>query len=241
MNSGKPQSPRPPVGADSHDSVTAATRPRADDPRYQRVRGRLVEAIFELAGSRPAETVGVSELTSAAGVSRAAFYGHAASPAALLSDALIAELRPSLDVLAEQMSHPGVDYIGLWRQIYLTLLDHVRTHRAVYEVITARESAVSSALTTYFEEAATMYVMDIVDQIEGPPMTALWVVMAINQQAHNMLAVIRSWILTGLADPPETVVDTYLTLAPPWQLARPDDRGRISLHRALRGHDGVAR
>ncbi len=38
--------------------------------------------------------------------------------------------------------------------------------------------------------------------------------MAISQQAHNMIAVIRAWIVTGMAESPEQVVDVYLTLAP---------------------------
>lgn len=201
------------------------------DPRYQRVRRQLVDAVLLLSGQRPAESITVAELTSAAGVSRAVFYAHAGSPAALLADVLIAELRTGLDGLAEQMSHAGVDYVALWRRIYLTLLEHVREHRAVYEVLTLQESAVTSALVSYFEETARQYVSAITSLLAEPPAGELWAAMAINQQAHNMIAVIRSWIVTGLVDPPETVVDVYLTLAPPWQLARPDADGRISLRR----------
>lgn len=201
-----------------------------DDPRYQRTRRQLVSALLELAGSRPAETITVSELTAAARVSRATFYGHSTSSAALLAEVLIAELRPAFDPLAEQMSHPGVDYIEVWREMYLALLAHVGGHRAVYEVLTSHESAVSSALTSYLEEASRSWVLAVTRQFEGPAPTELWMSMAVNQQAHNMLAVIRAWITTGMTDPPDTVVDTYLTLAPPWQLARPES-GPISLRR----------
>ncbi|MCB0910390.1 MAG: TetR/AcrR family transcriptional regulator [Propionibacteriaceae bacterium] len=205
-------------------------RTPADDPRYQRVRQRLVDSLLELAASRPAETISVSELTTAAGVSRAVFYSHASSPAGLLADVLVGELEPGFDALAEQMARPDADYVEIWRRVYLTLLDHVRDHRAVYEVLTAHESAVSSALTAYLEQAASCCVLAVTSRFEGPPPTELWKTMAVNQQAHNMLAVIRAWIATGLTDPPEVVVDTYLTLAPPWQLARAED-GPISLRR----------
>ncbi len=205
-------------------------RTPADDPRYQRVRQRLVDTLLELAGSRPAETITVSELTAAAGVSRAVFYSHASSPASLLAEVLISELQPDLDLLAEQMGRPDADYVELWRRIYRTLLKHVGEHRAVYEVLTSHESAVSSALSSYFEQAARRYVLAVTSRFEGPPVTELWTTMAINQQAHNMVAVIRAWITTGLAESPEAVVDTYLTLAPPWQLAR-SDGGSISLRR----------
>jgi hypothetical protein len=58
----------------------------------------------------------------------------------------------------------------------------------------------------------------------------------VSQQAHNMMSVLRAWLLTDLADPPEAVVDTYFTLAPPWQLGRADEHGHISLRRTLAGH-----
>ncbi len=208
------------------------TRTPADDPRYQRVRQQLVTALLELAGARPAESITVAELAAAAGVSRATFYAHGTSPAALLADTLIAELRPRLDALAEQMDHPGADYAGLWRRIYQEVLEHVLDHRAIYEVLTARQSAVSSALTRYFEEAAGRYVHAIARVMTGPPAPPLWTAMAISVQAHTMIAVIHAWITTGMTAAPEEVVDSYLTLAPPWQLARPDADGTITLRRS---------
>ncbi|QIK72629.1 TetR/AcrR family transcriptional regulator [Propioniciclava coleopterorum] len=208
------------------------SRTPADDPRYRRVRQQLIAALLDLAATRPAETITVAELATAAGVSRATFYAHGASPAALLAETLVAELRPRLDALAEQMSHAGADYVGLWRQIYQGLLEHVRDHRAVYEVITSQESTVSGALTNYFEEASSRYVHAMTALLTGPPVPPLWTAMAISQQAHSMVAVIHAWIVTGMTDPPEDVVEVYLTLAPPWQLARPDADGSITLRRS---------
>lgn len=207
-------------------------RETADDPRYQRVRLQLVEALLSLAAERPAESISVSELTSAAGVSRAAFYGHATSPASLLAEILIEELRPGFEAVAVRMQQPGADYIELWRQVYLNLLEHVAEHQGVYQVLTSRESAVSSALTSFFERTASVYVNAIEVQLVGFRDAELWRAMAITQQAHNMISVARAWIQTGMAASPNTVVDTYLTLAPPWQLARADADGRISLRRS---------
>lgn len=205
---------------------------RQADPRYQRVRRALVSAVFELAGRKPAETITVSELAQAAGVSRASFYGHSSSPSALLADALVAELRPALDHLADELGHAGADHPKLWREIYLTCLRHVAEHAGVYRVLVVGDQAAFSALAAYFEEAARSYVEAFAPRLDGPPATRLWVEMAVAQQAADMVAVIKAWLATGMADPPEAVVETYLTLAPPWQLARPDDRGLISLRRS---------
>lgn len=207
-------------------------RETADDPRYQRVRQQLVEALLTLASQRPAESISVSELAAEAGVSRATFYGHATSPASLLAEILIEELRPGFEAVALRMQEPGADYIGLWREIYLNLLEHVAEHQGVYQVLTSRESAVSSALTSFFERTASVYVNTIELQLEGARDADLWRAMAITQQAHNMISVTRAWIQTGMTASPNAVVDTYLTLAPPWQLARADAEGHISLRRS---------
>ena len=205
-------------------------RDTRDDPRYRRVRQRLVHALFDLAGSRAAEDIAVSELAAAAGVSRASFYTHATTPAGLLADALIDELRPGLVGLAAEFDH-AAEHAAVWRRIYLLLLQHVAGHRDVYRVIALHESSVSAALTSFFEELTAGFVDLVMVQLDDLPFRPLWRAMAIGQQAHSMLAVIQAWVRTGFEEAPEVVVETYLTLAPPWQLARADEQGHITLRR----------
>ncbi|MGC3954763.1 MAG: TetR/AcrR family transcriptional regulator [Propionicimonas sp.] len=205
-----------------------------EDPRYLRVRASLTAAILELATAVPPEEIPVSQLTAAAGVSRTTFYSHASSPAQLLAEALVAELRPGLDVLAERMSESGADYLGLWREIYLVLLGHVEHHRGIYETLLATNSFAMYSLLGYFEEVAGRYVDAVSEHFADGGVTRLWRIMAVQQQVHNIIAMITAWLQTQLADPPEVVLETYLTLAPPWQLARPDASGHISLRRGVR-------
>lgn len=202
-----------------------------DDARFRRVGAQLRAAVQELAAARPAETITVSELTAAAGVSRAVFYRHAASPAELLAVALIEDLKPSFDALADEMGRPGADYAELWRRVYMALLDHVRRREGVYRVLTAEPSRVSRALEAYFEAASVRYVGAVVEHLAPEPPPTLWSHMAVAQAARDMMAVITAWVRTDMVDSPELVVDTYLTLAPPWQLAKPDAAGRITLRR----------
>jgi AcrR family transcriptional regulator len=207
------------------------SRTSSDDPRYLRVREQLITAILDLASTRPAESISVAELAAAAGVSRAAFYSHAASPAALLSAALIAEIDPALRASLEEMCLSGADYVGGWRRIYIDLLDHTYQHRAIYRVAMTQESSVCSALTAHFEEITEPCIRKITSHFEGPAPTSLWTHIAVTQQAHNMISVMRAWVIAEFADPPEKVVDTYMSLAPPWQLARADEHGTISMRR----------
>ena len=210
-------------------------RERSDDPRYIALRAKLVATLLELAASTPAEKISVSQLTSAAGVSRTTFYSHADSPADLLAQVLVGKLQPRLAHMTELMRHPNRSYTELWRQIYLVLLDHVQAHREIYSVITEGNSTVFQALISCFQDAANSYVDEISAHLSGDELTPLWKAMAAQQQMHNMIAVIRAWMATDMADSPETVVDVYMTLAPPWQLAKLDEPGRIDLRRRHSG------
>jgi AcrR family transcriptional regulator len=215
---------------------TTARRRTEDDPRYQRVRAKLTAAVLELAAERPADTITVSELTKAAGVSRAVFYSHAGSPADLLADVLFAELRPRLDGFAAELGEATADHAGLWRRLYLALLDHVQAHRGVYFRIAADSPGVLGRLSAYFEEAAARHVAAVAAHFPGGGPAGLWRALAVQQAAAGSVALITTWASTGFAESPEAVVDTYLSLAPPWQLAKPDADGVIRLRR----HHGPA-
>src|SRR3546814_11082417 len=65
---------------------------RSEDPRVERTRARLAEAVLALAAERDITTASVSELTRRAGVNRSTFYAHADTPVELLTRVLAAEL-----------------------------------------------------------------------------------------------------------------------------------------------------
>jgi Bacterial regulatory proteins, tetR family. len=202
------------------------------DPRYLRVRAALVDALLLLAAETPAEDIGVRDLTSAAGVSRQAFYGHAPSPASLLAETLINELGPVVDGLVESLHDEDARFERVWRDAYRAVLDHVAHHVDIYRVMVSSHSAVFNAVVGAFEGPARVFVDTVAQALETDTPGRLWREMAVQQQVANLGAVIRAWLSTGLEDPPEEVVDTYMTLAPPWQLARRDSHGHISMRRA---------
>lgn len=212
------------------------TREPSADPRYVRVRAALVEALMRLASQTPADQIAVRDLTTQAGVSRQAFYGHADSPARLLAQTLIGELEPVISALGEAIADPEARYERVWRDAYRAVLDHVRGHADVYRVMVTSNSAVFAVVVSAFEAPARIYVTAIAAALESGAPGELWVEMAVQQQTSNLGAVIRAWISTDMVDDPATVVDTYMTLAPPWQLLRRDTRGRISMRRARSLH-----
>ncbi|MFT0848313.1 TetR/AcrR family transcriptional regulator C-terminal domain-containing protein [Actinomycetaceae bacterium L2_0104] len=204
-----------------------------DDPRFQRVREQLIRAVTELATVKPAEEITVSELTVKAEVARTTFYKHADSPARLLADHLIRQIRPKIEPLATLLDEAREDYLLRWREIMIELLEHARENERVYShVFTADgQSVVLAMLSAYFEKVFSEYVESFVQHVDGGVPSELWVTMAISQQVHNLIVIIGSWLRTGMEESPEVVVSTYMSLAPPWQLAKFSPSGRTSLRR----------
>ncbi|MCI1964054.1 MAG: TetR/AcrR family transcriptional regulator [Ancrocorticia sp.] len=203
------------------------------DPRYLRVCDALSRAILELAAHKPAEAISVSELTNKAGIARATFYKHADSPAQFLADYLIDQIRPRFALLTTIFENSGADYLLRWRSVYIALLEHVAENAQVYSHVftPSGQSVVLARLSAYFEEALGAYVREFVAHVDEPDVSELWIAMAISQQVHNIIAVVSAWLRTGMKDSPEVVINTYMSLAPPWQLAKFTASGHTSLRR----------
>ncbi|QJC22189.1 TetR/AcrR family transcriptional regulator [Arcanobacterium buesumense] len=208
------------------------------DPRYLRSRILLREAILNLTTHKRPDDITIAELTKAAGVSRGTFYAHATTPAELLATILIAEISPNFSRISTLIHDESNQYLLRWRDIYIDLLKHVRTHNAIYRQVFLEkpESATLGYLTTYFRQAISSYVLGFVTHNEEP-LTPLWITMATEQQVHNTVVIISSWLETDMTTSPELAMNTFMSLIPPWQLAKLSDDGRIYLRRTRALHD----
>lgn len=81
--------------------------------------------MFEMAASRPAEQISVSELADRAGVSRRTFYRHAGSPVEFLSHLLAEEHRELEETLVDTLLMPTQESSDAWKAAYAVMLDHV--------------------------------------------------------------------------------------------------------------------
>ena len=209
----------------------AVPRQPVDDPRYQRIRSKLTDAILTLAAQKPAEQISVSELTEAAGVSRTTFYKHSSSPSSFLAEHLISALAPQMEPIAHLLDQPGPGYLLQWREIHLALLEHVAANHRVYNHVLPEggQSVVLAMITSYFDALFEEFVRDFVRHVEGPVPSELWIQMASSQQVHNTIAMVQSWLKTGMAEDPDEVVAAYFSLLPPWQVAHISELGRSTL------------
>lgn len=99
------------------------------DPRQQRTRARLDEAVLGLAAESPVEELTMTAVARAAQVHRSTVHEHGASPGDLLRRALLGEL----DALrAGLLEDPDRDTDEAMAQVTGRVLEHVRTHAAIY-------------------------------------------------------------------------------------------------------------
>lgn len=99
------------------------------DARQRRTRDRLHAAVLELAEQQPPEDIAVTALAAAAGVHRSTLYEHAASPVALLQQALLAELDALRDRLIDDTDG---DVVRAVTEVTEGVLQHVARHAAIY-------------------------------------------------------------------------------------------------------------
>lgn len=212
---------------------TPVSTPRTDDPRYQRVRLALNDAIRELAATRPADRIAVADVAVRAGVSRTTFYAHAPTPVRLLAAALLTDLTPVLERVMREVTDPRTALPDVWRTAYLGLLEHVAANDAVYRTALDGGSALFPILIDGLEPSARRMVDAAAERMDED-VTGLWRDMAVLQLTHGSIVTVTTWLRTQPPADPAQVVETYLTLAPPWQLARPDASGRLVLRRSQR-------
>lgn len=101
------------------------------DPRAARTRAALRAAVLAATREQPIAAVTATALCRAAGVTRDTFYRHAASPAALLADALREELAGVLATFGDERGRM-LPEAGGFRAGTRALLAHVAGHEAVY-------------------------------------------------------------------------------------------------------------
>lgn len=211
------------------------------DPRYVRVRGQLNDAARQLALAKPADTITVAELARGAGISRTTFYQHGESPAQFIADLVVDILQPYLDELTQAISQPSEDYLLHWRDIYVRMLTELRGHRELLGALfTGEQPVVVGHITRRLTRTFDAYVDEFKSHLEGESVSELWTEMASAQQVYNLIAVLVAWLGTEMKESPDVVVNTYLSLAPPWQLARFQSDGSLSLRRTRAISDIVA-
>lgn len=211
--------------------MTVPNRDVELDPRFRRVREKLLRASTELAARKPIDEVSVAELSTAAGVHRTSFYSHAASPVGLLADSFKAELGPALAEQRKSLTDAEVSFAAYWRDFYTLVLTHVQDHRDIYRNAVASDSALLPALHNFFTDQVAESLGLMVHWWRGINPSKLWLNLAAQQVSSNTMALVVAWANLGFAPTIRELLEEYRTLVPPWQLARRDPDGTVNMTR----------
>lgn len=116
------------------------------DPRIQRTRASLQEALLRLCKKRDLDDVSVSEVAEAAGVNRTTFYQHYPDIDTLLADALDAIAVEASAQIEVDLAEDGVTDPA---EIIRNYLQHVHDNASLYrKVFNSSESPITVARLT---------------------------------------------------------------------------------------------
>ncbi len=130
---------------------------RAADPRWQRSRARLHDAVLELARDRPVDRITGSALATAAGVHRSTIYEHGCDT----SDILRGALRAELDEIRQRLIEPATadTILRATAESADEVFAHVDRHGAIYARELDRGSAgLSTMLAEHFAHSVRLLI-----------------------------------------------------------------------------------
>jgi|UPI00065C7D73 AcrR family transcriptional regulator len=167
---------------------------RSEDPRIERTRARLAEAVIALAAERDITTASVSELTRRAGVNRSTFYAHADTPVELLTRVLAAELDEVRQHTMEQLDRDGLLLRDLTRSTMQEIVAHVVRHEAVYGSLNRISSvfALRIVLAEHIEQSVRIILREgfVVPPDTGPDAAQLYAAFI----AHGAVGAVEAWL-----------------------------------------------
>ena len=194
-------------------SVRTESGAERTDPRIARTARACEAAIVELAAERPISQVSIAVLAARAGVTRATFYNHYASPLALLIEVLLADLeRAHLDEKRRRAegSHSAAEMLRL---SIVDVADHIERFEAVYRLAVhdPADGGVYEALVSHFSE----YAVSFIEWSTHPNLPTSNRGVIAQFLAHGFAGAIKAW----LSDPSvskDDLIDAATACAPVW-------------------------
>ena len=130
------------------------------DPRVARTSQACREAIVELAAERPISQVRIADVAERAGVTRATFYNHYASPLALLIQVLLTDLERAHGHEETRRVEGGYSAAEMLRLSIMDVADHIERFETVYRLAVGdpADGGVYEALVHHFTDYARVFV-----------------------------------------------------------------------------------
>lgn len=183
------------------------------DPRVVRTAQACEVAIVELASERPISHISVADLAERAGVTRATFYNHYASPLELLIQVLLADLEGAHRDEEERRADGGLSAAEMLRLSIVDVADHIERFKAVYRqaVPDPADGGVYEALVRHFAG----YALAFIARCTHPGLRRANHQVIAQFVAHGFAGSIKAWLSDSSVAKGE-LVDAAVACAPVW-------------------------
>lgn len=183
------------------------------DPRAVRTAQACAEAVVELASAQPISQVTVADLAARAGVTRATFYNHYASPLELLIQVLLADLERAHHAEEERRTRGGLPAAAMLRLSIVDVADHIERFQAVYQqaVHDPADGGVYEALVRHFAD----YALAFIARCTHPDLPGANHRVMAQFVAHGFAGSIKAWLSDSSLAKGE-LVDAAVACAPVW-------------------------
>lgn len=185
------------------------------DPRQERTRQLLREALMALVAERPFEAITITDITRRARVARKTFYAHYADKDTLLIDSI----EPLLVKLTEGLSNINADTLLVDNKpLSYPAFQHVQENAAFYRAILSENG--SARFILYLLDFMTRNSYESHEAIRqiAPRITVEPMLIA-HFLAGALLNTIIWWLKQGCEPSAETMAYTFSQLAAPGTLA----------------------
>lgn len=183
---------------------------RSRDPRPERTRQAIVDAVLEL-GISQASRITVSDIVRTAGVARSSFYTHFASLDRLAAEVFI-QAADQITVPDPRTIAPA-DRRAAWHQAQVNLIRHSRDTRALYatvlalpvshEVHLAAVRITAKAIRTWIE-----HLPYVPSEVQARPVSTYI--------AAATIGLMSEWFHDETIGSEEQLLDTLMALTPHW-------------------------
>ncbi|MGO1735169.1 MAG: TetR/AcrR family transcriptional regulator [Leucobacter sp.] len=184
------------------------------DARVIRTRAALHEAAEKIAAGTAAIDITVSQLADAAGINRATFYKHFASP----SEAVAAVIHHYLDPVRDRYikaTQAGDDSLESFRLCIQESIDYIDSHRSLFatSIANPHDGAVQRTLADHFIQTVSMYLEQRAQH--DPPMPEIDIAAVARYVASGITGSILGWVLDGTTDR-DPLVAALVAVVPAW-------------------------
>lgn len=205
----------------------------SSDPREERTVRQLTAAVLAMAAERDITHASVAELTRLAGINRSTFYAHAASPVALLTRVLNAELDVVRRRTTTDMESDGLLTRDVARQTLDQIIDHVEARIDIYGGLDRPSSryALRVVLAEHVEQSVLLMLRDgfAVPPIAGAAFKAMFAAYV----AHGVVGAVEAWLRLPAPRTHATLIDAVEQMYPAWYAPASPNITDISLPSTL--------